>query len=139
MTPTEATLWPLIAHVLLVFMLYALLSRRRFAAVRAGRAKASAFRENRSEPDGSLTARNCLANQFELPVLFYAVSILLYLVDADNLVTVALGWFFVVSRYAHAYVHVTTNRLRYRRPAFVAGFAALGLLWVWLAVWLAFT
>src|SRR5690606_20481386 len=97
------------------------------------------FRENRSEPDESVAARNSLANQFELPILFYAVSILLYLVDADNLVTVAPGWLLVLSRYAHAYVHVPSNRLACRRPAFIVGLVAVGLLWAWLAVWLALT
>ena len=72
-------------------------------------------------------------------MLFYAVSILLYLVDADNPVTVAGGWLFVALRYVHAYVHVTSNRLRYRRPLFIAGLAVLGLLWLWLGIWLAFT
>lgn len=139
MSPTEATIWPMIAHVALVFCLYFLLSVRRVGAVKDGRAGVEQFRENREEPIESLVVKNCLANQFELPVLFYAVSILLYLVDADNPVTVAGGWLFVALRYAHAYVHVTSNRVRYRRPLFIAGFAVVGLLWTWLAVWLAFT
>lgn len=139
MSPTEATIWPMIAHVALVFVLYWMLYSRRMRAVREGRAEARQFRENREEPAESLAVRNCLANQFELPVLFHVVSILLYLVDADNPVTVALGWAFVLSRYAHAYVHVTSNRLRHRRAIFIAGYAVLGLLWLWLAVWLAFT
>ena len=57
----------------------------------------------------------------------------------DLIVTVALGWLFVLSRYVHAYVHVTNNRLRYRRPAFIVGFVIVGLLWLWLAVWSALT
>ncbi len=139
MSPTEATIWPMIAHVALVFCLYLLLSSRRMGAVKEGRARPDQFRENREEPAESLVVKNAIANQFELPVLFYAVSILLYLVDADNTVTVAGGWLFVALRYAHAYVHVTSNRLRYRRPLFIAGFAVVGLLWIWLAVWLALT
>jgi hypothetical protein len=139
MSPTEATIWPMIAHVALVFCLYLLLSFRRLGAVKNGNARVEQFRENREEPTESLVVKNCLANQFELPVLFYAVSILLYLVDADNPVTVAGGWLFVALRYAHAYVHVTSNRIRYRRPLFIAGLAVVGLLWIWLGVWLAFT
>ena len=139
MSPTEATIWPMIAHVALVFALYFLLSFRRVRAVKEGRARPEQFRDNREEPAESLIVRNCIANQFELPVLFYAVSILLYLVDADNPVTVAGGWLFIALRYVHAYVHVTSNRLRYRRPLFIAGFAVVGLLWAWLGVWLAFT
>ena len=139
MSSTEATIWPMIAHVALVVVLYLLLSARRMRAVREGRARPEQFRENREEPADSLLVRNSIANQFELPMLFYAVSILLYLVDADNPATVAGGWLFVALRYAHAYVHVTSNRLRYRRPLFIAGMLVLVLLWVWLAVWLALT
>ena len=139
MSPTEATIWPMIAHVALVFSLYLLLSSRRMVAVKDGRARPEQFRENREEPAESLVVKNAIANQFELPVLFYAVSILLYLVDADNPVTVAGGWLFVALRYAHAYVHVTSNRLRYRRPLFIAGLLVVMLLWVWLGVWLALT
>jgi hypothetical protein len=139
MSPTEATIWPIIAHVALVFCLYLLLSSRRVGAVKEGRARADQFRENREEPAESLVVKNAIANQFELPVLFYAVSILLYLVDADNPVTVAGGWLFVALRYAHAYVHVTSNRLRHRRPLFIAGLMVVMLLWVWLGVWLAMT
>ena len=139
MSPTEATIWPMIAHVALVFCLYLLLSSRRMGAVKDGRARPEQFRENREEPAESLIVKNAIANQFELPVLFYAVSILLYLVDADNPVTVAGGWLFVALRYAHAYVHVTSNRLRYRRPLFIAGLLVVMLLWVWLGVWLALT
>ncbi|MFC6445233.1 MAPEG family protein [Shinella zoogloeoides] len=139
MSPTEATIWPMIAHVALVFCLYLLLSSRRMGAVKEGRARPDQFRENREEPAESLVVKNAIANQFELPVLFYAVSILLYLVDADNTVTVAGGWLFVALRYAHAYVHVTSNRLRYRRPLFIAGLLVVMLLWIWLGVWLAMT
>ena len=139
MSPTEATIWPMIAHVALIFCLYLLLSSRRMGAVREGRAQPDQFRENREEPAESLVVKNAIANQFELPVLFYAVSILLYLVDADNTVTVAGGWLFVALRYAHAYVHVTSNRLRYRRPLFIAGLLVVMLLWIWLGVWLAMT
>ena len=89
MSPTEATLWPMIAHAALVFGLYLMLSARRVRAVREGWARPEQFRENREEPAESLVVKNAIANQFELQVLFYVVSILLYLVDADNSATVA--------------------------------------------------
>ncbi len=137
MPTTEATLWPMIAHAALVFFLYWLLSKRRYAAVRAGSVKAENFRECREEPPESLLIHNNLKNQFELPVLFYAVSLALYVSTADNPASVALQWIFVASRYAHAYVHITSNRLSQRRPVFLVGFFSLVALWVWLAVWLA--
>ena len=131
--------WPLLAHALLVYILYGLLSLRRRKVVQEGRMKKSDYRENRDEPVESLYVKNSLANQFELPVLFYACSILLYITEADNLVAVVLAWLFVVLRYAHAYVHVTSNDLRYRSPLFAAGFVVLAAMWAWLAGWMLFS
>jgi len=138
MSPTTAMFWPMIAHVALVFGIYALLNRRRTALRRAGKVTTEQFRELRDEPSESLMVRNNLASQFELPVLFHVACLLLYITDADNIATIVLAWLFIVARYAHTYVHVTSNRLRYRTPAFVVSFVMLGLMWAWLAVWLAF-
>jgi len=130
-------IWPMIGHAALVFCLYFLLSRRCVGAVRAGTARADQFRENRDEPLESLLINNNIKNQFELPVLFHVVCLALYVTTADNVGTALLAWAFVLSRYVHAYVHITTNRLRQRRSIFIAGFFIVVLLWIWLAVWLA--
>ncbi|WP_430305863.1 MAPEG family protein [Rhizobium sp. 0TCS1.26] len=139
MISNEAMIWPMIAHAALVLALYVQLSRRRVAAVKAGRATVAQFRENLREPEESLFVHNNLKNQFELPMFFHIVCLALFAVDGDNIGTVVLAWLFVASRYVHAYIHVTTNRIRHRRPAFIAGVATLLGLWVWLAVWLALT
>ena len=136
MTQT-AIFWPMIAHVALVVILYALLATRRSAAVKAGRAKVSQFRENLNEPQDSLFAKNCLSNQFELPVLFHVACLALHVTGGDGVWAVALAWLFALSRYAHAAVHVTTNRIRHRQPAFILGFVAVIALWGTLAVHLA--
>lgn len=129
-----AIFWPMIAHVVLVAALYALLGVRRGAAVKAGRARISQFRENLNEPQESLLARNSLANQFELPVLFYAACLSLHVTGGDAILAVALAWVFSLSRYVHAFIHVTSNRIRHRQPAFVVGFVALIGLWAMLAM-----
>ncbi|MCO5156448.1 MAG: MAPEG family protein [Aquamicrobium sp.] len=131
MTQT-AIFWPMIAHVALIVILYALLGQRRAAAVKAGKAKISQFRENLNEPEDSLFVRNCLSNQFELPVLFHIVCLALHVTGGDGAWAVALAWLFVLSRYAHAAIHVTSNRIRHRQPAFIAGFAVLIVLWAML-------
>ncbi len=133
--------WPMVAHAVLVFILYALLGWRRRVLVRAGRIQPAQFRENHAanEPAESLAVRNSLANQFELPLLFHVCCIVLYTTQADNLPSVILAWIFVVTRYAHAFVHVTSNDLRYRSPLFTLGFLALAGMWAWLGIWLAFS
>ncbi len=130
--------WPIIAHAALVYMLYMLLGYRRQKMLKSGKVHASDYRENRGEPTESLIVKNSLANQYELPMLFYACCILLYMTEADNLIALVLAWIFVALRYVHAFVHVTSNNLRYRSPLFAAGYLVLGVMWVWLAVWIMF-
>lgn len=129
-----AILWPMIAHAGLVFAIYVLLGLRRRQAVGSGSARMSQFRENRDEPAESLFVRNALENQFELPVLFYAVCLALQASGAVDALTLSLAWLFAVSRYVHSFIHVTSNRIRHRQPAFVAGFLTVIALWVLLAV-----
>ena len=129
-----AIFWPMIAHVTLVFGIYFLMFLRRKAAVRAGSIRLSDFRENQKEPPESLFVRNNLANQFELPVLFHVCCLALYAVTGAGLLAVVLAWIFAISRYVHAYIHVTSNRIRYRQPAFSLGFIALVFMWILLAV-----
>jgi hypothetical protein len=128
--------WPLLAHALLVFCLYALLVVRRAAVVRSGKVERIAFRENLAEPEESRVVNRAIANQFELPVLFYAVSVLLFITEADNIVAVVLAWLFVVARYVQAAMQLRGN-LPLRRLFFMLGFVSLFLMWLWLAVWMA--
>jgi hypothetical protein len=132
MTQT-AIFWPVIVQVALTYAIYALISRRRIAAIKAGDATVSQFRENQNEPPQSRFVRNSLENQFELPVLFFAASISAFVLDFADVAMIALAWVFVLSRVAHAWVHVTTNRIRHRRPAFVLGFLVLGAMWALIA------
>ncbi|WP_436799480.1 MAPEG family protein [Rhizobium oryzicola] len=139
MLSDQSMIWPMFAHVMLVFGLYVLLSKRRFAAVKAGRATVSQFRENLSEPEDSLFVHNNLKNQFELPIFFHVGCIAVYILNADNFGTVAVAWLFVVSRFAHSYIHVTSNRIRHRRAAFIVGLLSLLAMWGWVGVWMVLT
>lgn len=125
-----AIFWPMLMQVALVFAVYVLISRRRLAAIKAGNAKPGQFRENQIEPPESMFVRNNLANQFELPVLFYAACLSLFVTGGVTAVTLVLAWFFALSRIAHAWVHVTSNRIRYRRPIFTLGYLSLAGMWI---------
>lgn len=125
----SAIFWPVLAQFVLVILLYALLSVRRKKAVAAGSIKVSQFRENLTEPAESLFVRNSLNNQFELPTLFYIACICLFVTSGVTTLAIVLAWIFVASRYIHAAIHVTTNRIRHRQPAFIVGFVILIGLW----------
>ena len=137
MQNSTAIFWPVIAQIALVYLVYYLLFTRRQAAVKAGRARLSQYRDNVSEPEDTRFLKNNLTNQYELPVLFIAGCIANYVTGHATLVAVVLAWLFVALRIAHFVVHTGQNRLSRRIPVFVAGFAVNGLLWLWLAVNLA--
>lgn len=83
--------------------------------------------------DEALQIAACYKNQFEAPVLFFAaVAIALALRQVDT-VMVALAWAFAVARMVQIGVHITSNEVRLRATAFVAGIAALLAMWVRLA------
>jgi len=132
-----AIFWPMIAHVVLVYIVYAVMARRRFGAVRSGAAKPSEFKVRGKEPEVSATVSSNLMNQFELPVLFHVLCLALYVTNGVNYLTLILMWLFVASRYLHAFIHTTSNRLVLRYNAFFAGAVLLALSWLWFALHIA--
>jgi hypothetical protein len=132
-----AIFWPMIAHVLLVYIIYAVMARRRFGAVRSGAAKASEYKVRGNEPEVSATVSGNLMNQFELPVLFHVLCLALYVTNGVNYLTLVLLWIFVVTRYVHAFIHTTSNRLVLRYNTFFAGAVVLALGWIWFALHIA--
>ena len=73
---------------------------------------------------------NAFHNQLELPVLFYVVVLLALTTQALDVIICVLSWMFVLSRFVHAYIHVTSNRLDRRNAVFLVGAIALALMWV---------
>ena len=73
---------------------------------------------------------NCLRNQFEFPLLFYALVALALPLRQTDLLFVLLSWVFVVTRYVHAGIFVTSNNVKQRSLAFFAGVIVLLVMWV---------
>ncbi|MEI9427233.1 MAPEG family protein [Mesorhizobium sp. Cs1299R1N3] len=129
-----AIFWPVLAHVLLIYIVYCVLGRRRYVAVKSGEAKASQYKARSTEPASCATVAGNLSNQFELPVLFYVLCLALHVTNGVNYLTLALMWAFVVTRYFHAGVHLTSNDLRWRSRSFFLGAVIVLLGWIWLAL-----
>ena len=136
MLPT-AIFWPMIAHALLVGIVYAVLGVRRQKALRSGEAKPSTFRSRGVEPAVSATASANLENQFELPMLFHAVCLGFFVTNGVSYLVVVLAWIFIALRYVHAFLHLGPNRVQYRSGAFALGFLVLAVMWVSFAIHIA--
>ena len=127
----QAILLPLFVEVILTFALGIGLAVMRGRDFKSGKVRAEdiALREpGWSRP--TLQFAYSFSNQFELPVLFYVLTILEYVTHLAGIVFVVLAWIFVVFRVLHACVHVTSNNIKLRGPLF--GVAAIVLLVMWL-------
>jgi hypothetical protein len=89
--------------------------------------------ERKGWPKREWQASNAFDNQFQLPVLFY-IGAGLALYFGPTLFEVVLAWLFVVSRYIHAFVHVTDNHVIRRFAAYFAGLLLLCVYWLDLLV-----
>lgn len=135
MTLMQWLLLPAFVHVGLVFFVGIRMGRARFAAARAGKVKVKDIALDSSRwPEDALKFQNNFNNQFQVPVLWYALLPLLLVTGKADWVAVALSWAFVASRIVHAFIHTGSNAIIRRFQAFVAGFSLVALMWVWFAV-----
>lgn len=127
-------LLPLFVQVGLTFALLFALGPVRLRAIREGQVGREAALDGDAFPPRCRQFANSYRNQFELPVLFYALTILALFTRKADIVFVVLAWVFVATRFVHAYVHVTSNTLRLRFTAFLVGTIVLLIMWVLFAL-----
>jgi len=77
---------------------------------------------------------NCYRNQFEVPVLFYVLIALALPLRHADFVIVLLSWVFVVTRFAHAGIFLTSNDVRSRSLAWFAGVLVVFAMWIYFAL-----
>ncbi|MEL6786282.1 MAG: MAPEG family protein [Cyanobacteria bacterium J06607_15] len=65
-------------------------------------------------PPGVSNPSDNLKNLFEIPVLFYALILYLFVTQQIDMVYVATAWIFVVFRTLHSIVHCTFNYVMLR-------------------------
>jgi hypothetical protein len=94
----DSILWPMLAHIGLTFFLYAWLTLERTKAVQSGETEYACFVLGRDEPLHVARITRNLANQFELPAIFYALVVVLLVAGRITWVDIAAAWVFVAGR-----------------------------------------
>ncbi len=79
----------------------------------------------RPAPAAVATPSDNLKNLFEVPVLFYALVLYLFVTNQVDSTYVAAAWVFVAFRLAHSAVHCTFNRVTLRFALYVLSTVAL--------------
>ncbi len=124
-------IFPMAFYVLYIWCVTLYMFRVRIRAVKSGEVAIRYFKAYTGAPPTErtqLVARH-YDNQFQVPMLFFAVGILHTFVARIDTVTVVLAWVFVLSRLAHAWVHLGSNRIQHRFKVFAAGWIVILLLW----------
>ena len=129
--PVQEILLPLFVEVILTFVLLFWLAPLRGRDFRSGlvREEDIALRQPNWSPR-ALQVSYSYGNQFELPVLFYVLTILALITRHAGIVFVALAWVFVIFRILHAYVHVTSNKVQVRGSLFGVSAVVLAIMWI---------
>ena len=127
----QMILLPLFVEVILTLVLWSWMAMLRTGDFNSGAVRPDniALREP-NWPKRTTQLANAFANQFELPVLFYVLTILEYVTHLAGIVFVVLAWVFVIFRLFQAYVHVTNNKVRLRGIFFGISALALAIMWI---------
>jgi hypothetical protein len=122
---TVSLLWPMLAHIGWVCLLYVWLTIARARAVRRGEITSSCFVLGRDEPVEVARITRNLANQFEWPVVFYAVVVLLVALGRVTTIDLIAAWLFVAGRIIHTLVQTLTDNVPLRGQVFMINFVAV--------------
>jgi len=128
-------LLPVFVEVALTFALMFLMGRARVAAVKSGQTKmADVALGQLNWPPKVQQISNSYASQFQVPVLFYVLTVLAIVTHHADYLFLVLAWLFVITRLVHAYIHTGSNYVRHRFNAFLIGAIILMAMWIIFAV-----
>jgi hypothetical protein len=127
----SAILAPVFAQVALTFALLFWMGASRVASIRAREVRVRDIAlAQRAWPERVTKIGNTYQNQFETPVLFYALVAFALVTRKADLVFVGMSWLYVFLRVGHAYVYTTSNIVQRRFQVFLLGTLVLMLMWL---------
>lgn len=112
-----------------------------FAVIRMGIVRLNAIKAHKiplgdvalsstNYPKDALKHGNNLDNQFQFPVLLYVAVLFAITLEAVSMAFSLACIGFVITRFAHRFVHVTNNNVQVRFVLFLVGVIILSLAWV---------
>jgi hypothetical protein len=132
-----AILYPVFVQVLLVVLVGMSMAVARARAVKTmdrQRGTPDLAMGRLAWPDDAAKRAANYRNQFEAPVLFYAVVAFALITKGADTMMIVLAWLYVLTRIVHAAIHIGPNKVRWRSPAFALGFLIVALMWIKLAL-----
>ncbi|NOU50139.1 hypothetical protein HG263_06240 [Pseudoalteromonas sp. JBTF-M23] len=135
-TPNLLVIIAMFVQTMLTFAVMIIMGRRRFAAARHGQLKKDDFKTMQLShaPEPVLLASRNFENQFEIPVLFFVVSLLALQLNNTGWIFAVCAILFAFSRILHSFAHITGNHVMTRFRLFLVGCGLLFAQWITLLV-----
>jgi hypothetical protein len=127
---------PSFAMVLLAYAILAFMFIGRLGGMKKHRARIQSLADPVREAQifsESVNISDNFENLFEMPVLFFTASLVIYVLSRVDHVYLALTWLYVVLRVLHSIVHCTSNRVTYRSLLFFFSMVVLLTIWIRIA------
>ncbi len=130
-------LWPTIALVALIWIVWATMFVMRFRHMKRTPPKQWDFDSTESAQAYFAPVEmpsNNLRNLFETPVLYFALVPLLLVTHMASTTQVMLAWAFVILRAAHSFIHIGPKKVPLRFLVYAASCAVLMAMWIGFAI-----
>lgn len=124
---------PVVALVFLTLLVWAFMYYKRLGFIRKQKLDPEALK-SKFESEKALAPvagpSDNLKNLFEMPVLFYLLCVVLFLLGRVDGMFLALAWTYVGLRTMHSLIQSTYNRIVHRFSVYTLSMFAL--IWMWL-------
>jgi hypothetical protein len=123
--------YPVIAQIILTFIVYIMLPIAKSRVLKTIEVDINRRAlHNDAWPDSVLKISNNVQNQFESPVLFYALCFMLWALNSVSIFALVVAFGYVFLRVVHVFVHTGSNKIPVRKKVFMASTALLMVLCV---------
>jgi hypothetical protein len=127
--PQSAIFAPFFAMMFLTLVVWAYMYARRIPFINSLRLSAEDLAKPgelaRLSPPAVSNPSDNLKNLFEIPVLFYALVLFLFVTNRVDAAYLAAAWVFVAFRGAHSFVHCTFNHVLLRFSLYLVATVAV--------------
>ncbi len=132
----QSILYPMVAQGALIFGVLLLLAKRRFKAISEHKSDLKYFSlfQGSGEPASVTVVQRNFLNQFEMPVLFFAICLMAAVFGRADAVMIYAAWSYVGLRLLHSLVHIVGNNVRNRFMVFMTSNLVLMFMWVWIVL-----
>lgn len=132
MTQQALIFWPVLALAAWTFLVLLMIPVCRFTAAAKGQLRIGDYRyeEGTHIPVWVRLPNLLLMNLLEVPVLFYAVALLLFVTRGVDALALELAWGYVALRLLHSLIYVSYNAVMHRFLAFAISNVVVFVLWV---------